>query len=217
MRKHEETWQVPIFLNEPLFLGVMFDETEFEEIKKRFEAFDEKRERIIKESRDILKLSKQAIYSVQRDDVKKAQGQLADAERIKAVLEKEIAAETELRTGGFCDAMAEYVEAKTLLGFVQTGMIPSMKSLGVHAEDYLLGLSDLTGELGRRAVIAATKKDKAQVRAIHDAMEFLYGQFVKFDFRNGELRRKYDAMKYNLQKVERILYELTLANASQEE
>ena len=44
---------------------------------------------------------------------------------------------------------------------------------------------------------------------IREAIDLLYGQFVKFDFRNGELRRKYDAIKYNLQKVERILYDLT--------
>ena len=66
----------------------MLDEKEFETIKKQFEEFDLRREKIIKESRDILKLSKQAIYSIQRDDVKNAALQLKDAELLKIKLEK---------------------------------------------------------------------------------------------------------------------------------
>ena len=62
----------------------------------------------------------------------------------------------------------------------------------------------------RRAVIAATKHRTADVKKIHEAVEGLYGQFVRFDFRNGELRRKYDSIKYNLQKVEQMLYDLSL-------
>jgi predicted translin family RNA/ssDNA-binding protein len=189
----------------------MLDEQEFGEIKRQLEAFDEKRETIIKESRDILKLSKQAIYSVHRDDLEKAEAQLKEAEAFKARLEKEIGKEPELRTGGFSGALGEYVEARCLLGFVRKGTILTMKELGVLPEEYLLGLSDLTGELMRRAVIAATKHRLDEVKRIHEAVEGLYGQFVRFDFRNGDLRRKYDSIKYNLQKVEQMLYDLSLS------
>jgi predicted translin family RNA/ssDNA-binding protein len=199
-----------MFISGTRILLRMLDEKEFEEIKAQFEAFDERREKIVKESRDILKLSKQAIYSVHRDELKTVHEKLDEAERIKARLEKEIDGEDALRTGGFCDALAEYVEARTLLHFVEKGEVLSYKKLKVSPEEYLLGLSDLTGELGRRAVIVATKRDVAQVKRIHECMELLYGQFVKFDFRNGDLRRKYDSIKYNLQKVERILYDLTM-------
>lgn len=188
----------------------MLDESDFESIKSGMEAFDAKRERIIKESRDILKLSKQAIYSVHRDEYHEARKQLDEAERIKKRLETEMANDHALRTGGFSDALAEWVEAKMLLHFMDHQKILPMKELHVEPEEYLLGLADLTGELGRRAVIAATKRDANQVRLLHEAIERVYGQFVRFDFRNGELRRKYDAIKYNLQKVERILYDLNL-------
>ncbi len=186
----------------------MLDEKEFEEIKQRFEAFDLKREGIIKESRDILKLSKQAIYSVHRDDLAKAETQLAAAEKVKAKLDAEIACDSALRTGGYGHALEEYVEARTFLSFVKDGTVPTMKSLGVCADEYLGGLADLTGEFCRRAVVAATKLRTDEVSSIHTAIEEIYGQFVTFDFRNGELRRKYDSIKYNLQKVERILYDL---------
>lgn len=188
----------------------MLDENEFAEMKARFEAFDGERERIIRESRDILKLSKQAIYSVHRDDLKRADHLLQEAETVKRRLEPAFGQDSALRTGGFCGAMAEYVEARTLLDFVRHGHVTRLKDLGVEPEEYLLGLADLTGELMRRAVLAATRRDAQEVRRIHDALERIYGQFVTFDFRNGELRRKYDSIKYNLQKVEQVLYDLTL-------
>ncbi|MBR9693217.1 hypothetical protein GOV07_04810 [Candidatus Woesearchaeota archaeon] len=188
----------------------MLDEKEFADIKASFEAFDAKREAVIKESRDILKLSKQAIYSVHRADVAKAEGQLAAAEKIKAKLDKEIDCNHTLKTGGFANALEEYVEAKVFLSFMKDGKIATMQSLGVCAEPYLGGLADLTGELCRQAVILATKNDTEKVTLIHQAIEEIYGQFVQFDFRNGELRRKYDSIKYNLQKVERVLYDLKM-------
>ncbi len=188
----------------------MLDESEFEEIKQAFSSFDERREAIIKESRDILKLSKQAIYAVHRDDHQRAEHLLHEAEAVKRRLEPSIVHDPALRTGGFCNAMEEYAEARCLLEFVKHGRVTRLKELGIEPEEYLLGLADLTGELTRRAVLAATRRDAREVRRIHDALERIYGQFVTFDFRNGELRRKYDSIKYNLQKVEQVLYDLTL-------
>lgn len=35
-------------------------------------------------------------------------------------------------------------------------------------------------------------------------------QYLKFDFRNSQLRRKYDGLKYTLKNMETMLYELSL-------
>ncbi len=195
----------------------MLDEKEFAEMKACFQAFDEKRERIIKESRDILKLSKQAIYSIHRAELDTAAEQLAHAAKIKAKLDTEITCDSSLKTGGYGSALEEYVEAMTFLSFMRDGTIATMKSLGVCAEEYLGGLADLTGELCRQAVLLATKGDTARLGAIHAAIEEIYGQFVQFDFRNGDLRRKYDSIKYNLQKAERVLYDLTLKGRAEDD
>ena len=87
------------------------------------------------------------------------------------------------------------------------GAVPSRDALGVTAEEYLLGLADLAGELARRAVLAATKQDTWEVTRIHDLLQALYGKFIEYDFRNGELRRKFDSIKYQLQKVEEVRYD----------
>lgn len=188
----------------------MIDESEFKAINEQFNRFDEKRESIIKKSRDILKASKHAIYSLHRDEVEKATEKLKAVESLKEMLEKEIDSDKKLRSGTFSNALEEYVEARTFLSFVTEKRIATMKELKVEPEEYLLGLADLTGELMRRAVMVATKRDVKEVQKIKECLDLLYSQFMQFDFRNGDLRRKYDSIKYNVQKVERILYDLSL-------
>jgi predicted translin family RNA/ssDNA-binding protein len=82
--------------------------------------------------------------------------------------------------------------------------------LGVEPEEYLLGLCDLTGELVRYAVRKGTAKDKRAVQNARDMVDGINGELLQFDLRNGELRKKYDSVKYNLQKIETVLYDLSL-------
>jgi hypothetical protein len=52
------------------------------------------------------------------------------------------------------------------------------------------------------------------VRKCRDVVDALMGIFLRFDFRNGALRKKYDALKYTLKKMENTLYELSLTSAA---
>ena len=74
------------------------------------------------------------------------------------------------------------------------------------------GLADLTGELGRKAVHDAIKKDFNSVLKIRLLVEEIYGEFLKFDLRNGELRKKSDAIKWNLNKLEDLVLSLNLTS-----
>jgi len=189
----------------------LIDEKEFKAMKADMEAYDAARDTIIRECRDITKLSKQAIYSLHRDDRKAAKQQLADAEKVIAKLLVQVKKDPALRTGGFSASLEEYVEAKAFLRFLEKGDLITQKELKVvEAEEYLLGLCDFTGELMRHAVLQATKRDKKSVQRVRDMIDAIYGQFVMFDFRNGELRKKYDSIKYNLQKVENVLYDMSM-------
>lgn len=194
-----------------LFYAGMLDPKEFSAIRKQMEDYDASRDTIIKESRDITKLSKQAIYSLHREDPATAKQQLADAEKVIAKLLKSIKADPRVRTGSFSASLEEYTEAKAFLRFLENGKLISCKELKVvEAEEYLLGLTDFTGELMRHAVLRATKRDRKAVEAARNMIDEIYGQFVMFDFRNSELRKKYDSIKYNLQKVENVLYDMAL-------
>ena len=77
-------------------------------------------------------------------------------------------------------------------------------------EEYLLGLCDLTGELGRRSVFATIDSNFEEVKKIRDIVDSIYKAFLEFDLRNSELRKKSDSIKWNLKKIEEILYDLKL-------
>ncbi len=207
MSGKEPTFKKTLLLPFQTMKKELIDKSEFEAIKKRFEEEEERRERVLKESRQLLKLSKQAIYNLHRGEEEKAAAALKRAEEIKERLEKENKEGS--RTGSQSAALAEYAEAKTFHSFLTTRRIARMNELGVAPEEYLAGLADLTGEVARRAVIAATRKEKEEVERIYDLIEELHGCFTTFDFRNGELRRKYDSIKYALQKVEQLRYDLS--------
>ena len=57
----------------------MINRKEFALMRREMEQFDKLREGIIKESRDVLKASKAAIYSIHRSDLPKANEQLKSA------------------------------------------------------------------------------------------------------------------------------------------
>jgi len=181
---------------------------EFNEIRKTLEEYDSKREELIKKSRDLLKISKQVIYSVYRKD-KEEDSQVEKAHKIKAELDKIADFDKKLYfEGSYSDACQEYTEAICYHTFMERGKLPSMKDLKVDYEDYLMGLCDLTGELTRMAVAMATKRDEKEFEKIKNFVDDLYGEFLKFDLRNGNLRKKYDALKWNMKRLEEVWYDI---------
>lgn len=186
----------------------MINKKIFNEIQKQLEESDENREDVIKKSRDVLKLSKQAIYCAHREDLKKAKQLLKQANSVIKTLKKANKEYFLWSIGIYSCGMQEYVEAATYLSFVAKDNFPTPKTLGATNEDYLMGLADLTGELCRRAVMLATKKDKKEVAKIYKLVDDIHGEFLKFHFRNGELRKKSDSIKWNLKKIEEVIYDL---------
>jgi len=71
-------------------------------------------------------------------------------------------------------------------------------------------LCDLTGELGRKAVHDVIKKNFSEAVIIKDIVDEIYGEFLKFNLRNSELRKKSDQIKWNLKKLEDIVFELKI-------
>ena len=74
--------------------------------------------------------------------------------------------------------------------------------------EYLLGLCDLTGEVMWRGVNSVIKKNYKEALACKDVVDDIYGQFLRFNLRNSELRKKSDAIKWNLKKLEDIAYDI---------
>ena len=84
------------------------------------------------------------------------------------------------------------------------------EELNVDTETYLSGLSDLVGELVRKAINSVIKKDTKTALEIKDFATEIYEELLLFDFRNGSLRKKFDAIKYGVEKLEDLAVKIEL-------
>jgi translin len=172
----------------------------FNYIRKSLGDFERNREEAISKSREVIKLSKQIIYSLHRNDFRNA-----------GILVKKIKGKVKGMSRKHYDttivsvAFQEYVEAVCYYEFLKNKRLPSFKDMGIDAESYLMGLCDLTGELVRRAVNDVIKKRYGDVYRIKDFVEELYWEFLKIDIRSNDLRRKADAIKWNLKKLDELV------------
>ena len=182
----------------------------FEAMREEYEKADQRREGLIQKSREVVKLSKQLIYAVQRHDTKEAERLVRELNGKKKTLGDEKEASGLDYTGALRVALQEYVEALAFFEFVRKNDVPSARELGVSTENYLLGLCDLTGELVRLAINYAIKGETEKVIPIKDFVSELYYEMMQFDFRNSELRKKFDGMKYDLKKLEELVLGLRL-------
>ena len=178
----------------------------FTKIQNEIKDYDSQREKLIKKSRDVLKLSKQVIYAVHRGN--NATSLVKQMEKEKKELELITKKRSKLLyEGSYKIAVQEYVEAILYYNFVKSGKLIDIK---VQPEHFVLGLADLPGELVRKAVFLAGKGEVDKVVAIKDTVDHIYGEMLKFDFRDNEIRRKVDGIKYDLRKLEDLVLDLKM-------
>jgi len=173
--------------------------------------FDQLRDELIKISRDALTSSKKAIYSLHRGETATARAQLANAKRTIAQMNKLLKQDPHLATvGAYNEALEEYVEASCYLSLMTKKALPTAKQLGVDVDSYLPGLCDLVGELVRKAVNSAIKGETKTALEIRDFVTQVYQELMLFDFRNLPVRRKFDSIKYGLEKLEDLALQLKM-------
>lgn len=178
----------------------MIDKQEFTDIREELENIDNNREEIIQKSREILRISKLIIYSLHRDDTEKVDSLILEAKDKINGLSKE-----NFDSNINKAAVQEYVEALCYNEFIKNGKILTRKELNVDTEDYLCGLCDLIGELERKAVNDIINNNLNKAIEIRELVDKLYGEFIMFNFRNGELRRKFDSIKWNLRRIDEAI------------
>lgn len=190
----------------------MIDKEIFMRMRESIESFEEKREEIIKLAKDILKQSKKSIFACHRGNLNKARELLDKVKKKIFEMKKLVVNNHYLITNLYYDALEEFVESECFYSFLKNKKIPSNEELNVSVELYLQGLCDLTGELTRKAVNDLINGDKSSVFEIKEFVSELYEELLQFDFRNSSLRRKYDAIKYSLEKLESLALKIKLKN-----
>lgn len=190
----------------------VLDKSDLESIKQEIDSFENQRELLIHQSRDIIKLSKKVIYAVHRNDIGSASDSIA---LMKTGMKKLYAGNSNaklLTSGSFKVAVQEYVEAICFYELMKNNRIPPNSELKLDAEFYLLGITDLTGELVRKAINSAIKGDYKTALKLKDLVSDLYDELMLFDFAGGELRKKFDSIKYDLKKLDDLALSLKLSN-----
>lgn len=178
----------------------------FSRLREEITKKDNIREELITKSRPIIKNSKQAIYALHRGSIKEAEELMSKAKKSLDELKKLDVS----YVGAYNAALQEYGEAVSFYHYIKKGNLIDSQELGLDVENYLLALCDLTGELARRAVYSVVDEKFSEVIKIKEFVSKIFDEFLKFEFRNGELRKKSDSIKWNLKKIEEIMYDLKI-------
>lgn len=101
-------------------------------VKARLDAYDVMRETVIKQSRDIQKLSKQAIFSLHGGKMGDAKSKLASAGVIAKEVLPLIVQEPGLRCGSYSNSLEEWAEGQLLFHWMDDKTLPGRVSLGEH-------------------------------------------------------------------------------------
>lgn len=191
----------------------LIDMSSFDAIKVRMDVYDKKREEIIKQSRDVQKLSKQAIFSIHRGNLIDAKDKLDKAFDLANTIISSIVNEyPTLRQGAFSNSLEEWAEgAMTYEWVINKRIILKHELEIVSSHEYIGAISDFTGEIGRLAVALASKRDIKSVKEILECDVTLSATMMLLNV-GGKYNKKADAVFMNLKKVENIVYDLSLLN-----
>ena len=176
-------------------------------ISKNLEKTNSKREFLIKNNRETVILCSQAIISIHKNDLTFAKKKIT---RAKSELTK-----LKQKTSGdliryIITPEQEFVEAVSLLAVIEGKEIPSVKTLKVSDESYILGLLDCIGELKRQVIDKIRVGDSKHASQLFDTMENLYlllYPFASYDKIVKEARRKLDVNRMLVEETRSVLTE----------
>lgn len=188
----------------------MLNKIFWEKIFTEQSELDIARRKIIGASSDAQHLAKQVIFALQRDNAEEAKEKFAEAKRLLIELDKKYGENGKLRNEGAWKAgIEEFVEAKLFFDYCDGKKIGAISEFYVELDEYLGGLSDLTGELVRLMIILATQKKFDKVKEAGKAVDEVIHALMQNNL-TGYLRTKFDQAKNSLRKAEEILYEISM-------
>ncbi|XP_043792947.1 translin-associated protein X [Apis laboriosa] len=195
-------------------------------------------ERIVKTGRDITIESKRIIFLLHTIDKKsKQESVLCEADlRLQNVAQnhfKAISRELEnqdpyLYLKAYRNGLEEYIEAVTFYQYLSSGNMKSWLELGkaltytsseksksiqilITPFEYILGISDLTGELMRQCINNLATGDSASCYETCNFVRNMYKGFLGcISISNKEINRKLCTLKQSLHKMENVCYTIKI-------
>lgn len=120
-----------------------------------------------------------------------------------------------LRTMVYSAALVEYLTHESLISLAQVSEMLGIKEeckdrFCIAVEDYLHGIISLINELSRLTVNAVTLGDYQAPMRISVFVKDIFAGFSMLNLKNDTLRRRFDGLKYDLRKVEEVVYDVSL-------
>ncbi len=182
-------------------------QADVEKINKKFKDIEERRNAIIKGTRDATILCSKAIVSMHAH---KKNESIENIEKAKKLLQqfKEMGKE-DLQKYLYV-AEQEFVEAYCLFSIIENSVIPSMKSLEVSDISYVTGLLDCIGEIKRVIIDKIRLEGTSDINTLFELMDKIYGiiyPLAVYDNLMPGLRKKLDVSRILIENVRAILTE----------
>ncbi|MEM2234275.1 MAG: haloacid dehalogenase [Desulfurococcaceae archaeon] len=174
-------------------------EKDLELIESLLTIKDKVREEAIRVSREITRLSTEAIRLVHLRKFNEAGKLLNEASvAVKSLLEKLSDHPDLMYCGLIYGCLAEYVEARMLFDLTYKRKLTGLQELGVPYIPYLQGLGDVVGELRRLAIDLIKAGSFNEASLYIDVMEEIYQRLKKLSFPDAltpGLRHKVDVAR----------------------
>ncbi len=182
-------------------------ESSLNEIDRNLKDVQERREKLIKGTRDIIMLCSKSIISLHQGDAENATGNMSQAKKLLDEL-RTVAKQDLRRYTGVAEQ--ELVEAHALLAIMDEHQIPSMTDLNVTGESYLNGLLDCVGEIKRLVYDRMRSGSDEDVEKLFVVMEQIYGSifpFAGYDNIVSGLRKKLDVARILIEDIRAVVTE----------
>jgi translin len=167
----------------------------------------ERREKVLKESRDVISASSRAIIDVHTGRLKEGVEGLAKARSQLRSLKRSSDGSV---ARYLVSPEAEVVEASAVVALAKGKPIPSMEEMGASSEAYLLGLLDAVGELKRLVLDSILQRKLQKAKKYFKTMEELYSAcapLAVYDHVVNGARRKIDVARMLVEDTRGLLAE----------
>ena len=166
-----------------------------EEIDKSLKDVQDRREKLIKGTRDVVMLCSKSIVAMHHSQLEDAKSKMDQA---KSMLEefRKYAGQDLYRYIGVAEQ--ELVEAYALKSVMDSKPMPSMRELEVTGESYLTGLLDCVGEIKRLVYDRMRSGNEEDAEKLFATMEEIYNAiypFAVYDNIVSGLRKKLDVAR----------------------
>jgi translin len=165
----------------------------------RLEAVNGARERALADTRQIVRLSANAIRAVHRGEFAEADGLLERAHAMHTGLRSYCDDFPTVYWAGYVqDAQKEYAEARIVRALIGEAPLPSPADLDIDEPIYLNGLGEAAGELRRRLLDLLRAGDVATAETTLAIMDDIFGLLVTVDYPDAVthgLRRTTDLVR----------------------